>query len=98
MRLIDADALNLLAKYKGRVGENTVLTPHPGEMARLTGASVYGLRLDLGGAKIETCPLTPVQELIAAPAVGDFAAGGEKLQGRLGGLFHTCLQLRPRRT
>ena len=39
-KVIDADALNLLAKYKGRVGENTVLTPHPGEMARLTGASV----------------------------------------------------------
>jgi len=36
-KVIDADALNLLANHKGRVGANTVLTPHPGEMARLTG-------------------------------------------------------------
>ena len=39
-KVIDADALNLLARHGGKVGENTVLTPHPGEMARLTGASV----------------------------------------------------------
>lgn len=39
-KVIDADALNLLAKHGGRVGRNTVLTPHPGEMARLTGAAV----------------------------------------------------------
>ncbi|MBQ7886717.1 MAG: NAD(P)H-hydrate dehydratase [Clostridia bacterium] len=39
-KVIDADALNLLAGHGGKVGANTVLTPHPGEMARLTGASV----------------------------------------------------------
>jgi len=39
-KVIDADALNLLARHGGRVGANTVLTPHPGEMARLTGAPV----------------------------------------------------------
>lgn len=39
-KVIDADALNLLARHGGRVGPNTVLTPHPGEMARLTGAAV----------------------------------------------------------
>ncbi len=39
-KVIDADALNLLARYGGKVGANTVLTPHPGEMARLTGAQV----------------------------------------------------------
>ncbi len=39
-KVIDADALNLLARLGGKVGGNTVLTPHPGEMARLTGASV----------------------------------------------------------
>lgn len=37
-KVIDADALNLLAENGGGVGENTVLTPHPGEMARLVGA------------------------------------------------------------
>ena len=39
-KVIDADALNLLARYGGGVGDNTVLTPHPAEMARLCGASV----------------------------------------------------------
>ena len=40
-KVIDADALNLLARHGAKkVGANTVLTPHPGEMARLTGASV----------------------------------------------------------
>lgn len=32
-KVIDADALFLLAKHGGGVGANTVLTPHPGEMA-----------------------------------------------------------------
>ena len=38
-KVVDADALNLLAAHKGKVGANTVLTPHPGEMARLCGVS-----------------------------------------------------------
>lgn len=43
MLILDADALNLLSRdplwYK-QIPENCVLTPHPGEMARLTGLSV----------------------------------------------------------
>lgn len=39
-KVLDADALNLLARYGGGVGKNTVLTPHPGEMARLCGRDV----------------------------------------------------------
>ena len=31
----DADALNLLAKHPMRLGKNAVITPHPGEAARL---------------------------------------------------------------
>lgn len=38
-KVIDADALFLLAKYGGKTGRNTVLTPHAGEMARLCGAN-----------------------------------------------------------
>jgi NAD(P)H-hydrate epimerase len=57
--VIDADALNLLASHRGlldelgksaRDGRTVVLTPHPGEMARLTGltvAEVQGRRLEV---------------------------------------------------
>ena len=44
--VIDADALNILSQVPQwwsacrRLGTNTILTPHPGEMARLTGYSV----------------------------------------------------------
>ena len=38
-KVVDADALNMLARFGGHVGKNTVLTPHPGEMARLCGTS-----------------------------------------------------------
>jgi NAD(P)H-hydrate epimerase len=31
----DADALNLLAKHEMKLGKNAVITPHPGEAARL---------------------------------------------------------------
>ena len=33
----DADALNLLAKHEMKLGKNAVMTPHPGEAARLLG-------------------------------------------------------------
>ena len=57
--VIDADALNLLAAHRGLLGElgksaregrTVVLTPHPGEMARLIGltvAEVQGRRLEV---------------------------------------------------
>ena len=42
-KVIDADALFLLAKHGGSVGANTVLTPHPGEMARLCGMTTQAV-------------------------------------------------------
>ncbi len=39
-KVIDADALNLMAQFGGKPGANTVLTPHAGEMARLCRVSV----------------------------------------------------------
>lgn len=46
-RCLDADALNLLAR-KGlpSLGSQTVLTPHPGEAARLLGLSNAGVQAD----------------------------------------------------
>ncbi len=41
--VLDADALNTLAKVQNwwqKLPDNAILTPHPGEMARLTGVSV----------------------------------------------------------
>ena len=45
--ILDADALNILAKiprWWQRLTKDAVLTPHPGEMARLTGLSVEGVQ------------------------------------------------------
>ncbi len=47
--VIDADALNALAKTGGwqtRIARPTVLTPHPGEMSRLLGISVEDVQAD----------------------------------------------------
>lgn len=39
----DADALNWLAGHRRRLGERFVLTPHPGEAARLLGSSAHAI-------------------------------------------------------
>jgi hydroxyethylthiazole kinase-like uncharacterized protein yjeF len=47
--VIDADGLNALAdspRAKGKLGKNRVLTPHPGEMARLTGKTTDAINAD----------------------------------------------------
>ncbi len=48
-RVLDADALNLLAQAPRRLA-NAVLTPHPGEAARLLGASAGEVQSDRFGA------------------------------------------------
>jgi len=51
--VLDADALNALAdsaRKKTRIGKNRVLTPHPGEMARLLGKSTEAVNADRAGA------------------------------------------------
>jgi hydroxyethylthiazole kinase-like uncharacterized protein yjeF len=50
--VLDADALNALAdspRLKGRLGKNRVLTPHPGEMARLMGKTTDVINADRAG-------------------------------------------------
>jgi hydroxyethylthiazole kinase-like uncharacterized protein yjeF len=51
--VIDADGLNALAdspRSKGKLGKNRVLTPHPGELARLTGKSIEAIASDRAAA------------------------------------------------
>jgi hydroxyethylthiazole kinase-like uncharacterized protein yjeF len=51
--VLDADALNALAdapRSKSKLGKNRVLTPHPGEMARLTGKTIEAIAADRPGA------------------------------------------------
>jgi hydroxyethylthiazole kinase-like uncharacterized protein yjeF len=51
--VIDADGLNALAdsqRVKGKLGKNRVLTPHPGEMARLTGKTADTINADRASA------------------------------------------------
>jgi len=45
-RVLDADALNLLATRAAQPDEHQVLTPHPGEAARLLGCSVQEVEMD----------------------------------------------------
>ena len=47
--ILDADALNLVSKHetlKKHIGQNTLLTPHPGEAARLLNCSVAEIESD----------------------------------------------------
>lgn len=51
--VIDADGLNALSKRPTAlqdIGRPCILTPHPGEMARLTGLSTAGIQKDREGA------------------------------------------------
>lgn len=54
--VIDADGLNLLAEHpewQEFINENTILTPHMGEMSRLTGSSISHLKEDPAAAAFE---------------------------------------------
>jgi len=47
--VLDADGLNLLCEipdFKDTLPANTILTPHPGEMARLTGKTIQEIQSD----------------------------------------------------
>lgn len=55
--VLDADAINILAKTPGwwrQLTANAILTPHPGEMARLTGMTVAEIQSDRAGTTRNT--------------------------------------------
>ncbi|GGC58091.1 NAD(P)H-hydrate dehydratase [Marinobacter halophilus] len=45
-RVLDADALNLMAAREPVAADNHILTPHPGEAARLLGCKVHEIEAD----------------------------------------------------
>ena len=56
--VVDADALNALSRLDddekaALLHEKAVLTPHPGEMARLTGLSIDEIKADMAGVAAE---------------------------------------------
>lgn len=55
--VLDADGLTLLSRMKERpdLGGRWVLTPHPGEFARLTGLDKEGLLRNLPGSLLDAC-------------------------------------------
>jgi hydroxyethylthiazole kinase-like uncharacterized protein yjeF len=78
--VIDADGLNILAGQSPRGGvwrrltDDAILTPHPGEMARLTGTDVseiqrnrMGVARSMAGAWHKTIVLKGAYTVVAAP-------------------------------
>ena len=56
--VVDADGLNALSRLHNDekaalLHEKAVLTPHPGEMARLTGLSIHAIKADAAGVAAE---------------------------------------------
>jgi NAD(P)H-hydrate epimerase len=72
--VVDADALNALARDRARLPSlpaNRLLTPHPGEMNRLTGGTIFPDRTSLARAMVEAWGVTLLfkgaRTLIASP-------------------------------
>jgi NAD(P)H-hydrate epimerase len=106
--VIDADGLNILAGWEdwpARVPPETILTPHPGEMARLMGGSVGEVeedRVDVARRQAETwgqvVALKGAHTVVAAPggrtAILPFANPGLATAGTGDVLAGTIVALR----
>ena len=90
--VIDADGLNFLAREDGwwnRLSGPAVLTPHPGEMARLTGLSTAEIQGDRTAVAIESAErwgcvvvLKGAHTVVAQPVGGTLRqAQGERMGG-----------------
>lgn len=80
--LIDGDGLNLLAEHEelrrlaagqGRQGRALVLTPHPGELSRLTGRELSEIKENLSGCGRELA--MELQAVVAAKDARTFICG-----------------------
>jgi ADP-dependent NAD(P)H-hydrate dehydratase / NAD(P)H-hydrate epimerase len=83
--VLDADALTMLARRErgfGGLGDRALLTPHPGEMSRITGTDVAAIRADPLGQARElasrlgvTVLLKGAPSVVAAPGLPVLVAG-----------------------
>ena len=100
-RVFDADALNLLARASHRLDGRDVITPHPGEAARLLGITVADVQRDRFAAAQALCECFGAQVVLkgagsivaspdAAPAV--ICAGNPGMAvGGMGDLLTGCI-------
>ncbi len=79
--VLDADGLNLLAQLDParlkRSSRPTILTPHPGEMARLLGATTAEINADRISSALRLARLTGAHVLLKGNRSVIAAAGGE---------------------
>jgi len=82
--VLDADALNLIAEQGLRAPAGAVLTPHPGEAARLLGISATAVQADRMGALSRLCEAHPGAVLVlkgAGTLIGCSTAAGPSPPG-----------------
>lgn len=84
--VLDADALNALAagKYKGDLPANTILTPHPGEAARLLGCTVADVQADREQAVLRLAETYHCVAVLKGSGTLIAAPGGELLHNAAG--------------
>ncbi len=87
--VLDADGLNALCEipdWPALCGGPLVLTPHPGEMARLLGRSVADVQADREGLAVETardwarqCPTDTPSPVLVLKGAGTVVTDGERV-------------------
>lgn len=84
--VLDADALNALAagKYRGDLPANTILTPHPGEAARLLGCTVADVQADREQAVLRLAETYHCVAVLKGSGTLIAAPGGELLHNAAG--------------
>lgn len=84
--VLDADALNALAagRLKGELPENTILTPHPGEAARLLGCTVADVQADRERAALQLAEKYHCAAVLKGNGTLIAAPGGEVLHNTTG--------------
>jgi NAD(P)H-hydrate epimerase len=81
LRVVDADALNLIAKHGAAAREDWILTPHPGEAARL---------LSTGTSEVQNDRLAALERLVTRYGGTVILKGAGTLVGARGHIPGLC--------